>query len=62
MSQKFPCPCCSELTLESQPPGSYEICKKCQWEDDPVQFRDPDYTDGANTMSLNQARRQYNNE
>jgi hypothetical protein len=54
-----PCPCCGYLTLEEPPPGTYDICKVCFWEDDPVQFRDPDYAGGANAVSLNQARRNY---
>jgi hypothetical protein len=31
----------------------------CFWEDDGVQFRNPDYEGGANTVSLNQARRSF---
>jgi hypothetical protein len=54
-----PCPCCGYLTLEEPPPGTYDICKVCFWEDDPVQFRDPDSAGGANAVSLNQARRNY---
>jgi len=29
----FPCPCCGYQTLPKQPPGSYEICPICCWED-----------------------------
>lgn len=36
--------------------GSYELCPVCYWEDDGVQFSDPDYEGGANAESLNQAR------
>ena len=54
--QKFQCLCCGYLTLEDQPPGTYEICPVCFWEDDPVQARDPLYTGGANRISLEQAR------
>ncbi|MBN1368538.1 MAG: hypothetical protein JW967_11495 [Dehalococcoidales bacterium] len=53
---KFACPCCGYLTLEGQPPGSYEICPICFWEDDPVQFNNPNYQSGANKVSLNQAK------
>ena len=53
------CPCCSFLTLCENPPGTYEICPVCFWEDDGVQFSDPDYVGGANHISLNQARRNY---
>lgn len=33
-----------------------DVCEVCDWEDDPVQFYDPDYRGGANAMSLNEAR------
>ncbi len=54
--KKYECPCCGYLTLDEQPPGTYEICPVCFWEDDPVQFEDPKYEGGANRISLNQAR------
>ena len=56
MRGRFPCPCCGFLTLSSEPPGSYEVCPVCFWEDDGVQFEDPDYAGGANRESLNTAR------
>lgn len=59
MDTRHPCPCCGNLTLEEQPPGTYEICEICRWEDDPVQFDDPGYAGGANRISLNEARRQW---
>jgi hypothetical protein len=37
--------------------GEWEICKVCNWEDDPVQRADPDFPGGANVMSLNEAKR-----
>ena len=40
-------------------PGSYEICPVCGWEDDRVQREDPDFAGGANTMSLNEAIKAY---
>jgi len=55
---KFTCPCCGYKTLDEQPPGTYEICGLCRWEDDSVQFKDPDYEGGANRESLRAA--QYN--
>lgn len=54
--QKNACPCCGYLTLSSVPPGTFEVCPVCFWEDDDAQFRDPDYAGGANTISLNEAR------
>ena len=57
--RRYPCPCCGYLTLPEPPPGTYEICKVCFWEDDGVQFNDPDYEGGANEVSLRQARDNY---
>jgi anaerobic ribonucleoside-triphosphate reductase len=51
------CPCCK--TYEFSEEGSYEICPVCNWEDDPIQAEDPNYAGGANTMSLNEARKAY---
>lgn len=56
---KYPCPCCTELTFEKEPPGTYDICPSCNWEDDPLQFEDPNYAGGANLMSLNEAKAAY---
>lgn len=55
----FPCPCCGYLTLAEEPPGTYEICDVCFWEDDYVQFKDESYRGGANDMSLEEARRNF---
>jgi len=55
----YPCPCCFNLTLSSPTHDTYEICPVCWWEHDPVQFNDPTFSGGANTMSLNQARETY---
>lgn len=52
----YACPCCGYLTLQNEPPGTFEICPVCYWEDDNVQFYDPDYAGGANNVSLNEAR------
>ena len=54
--RKHRCPCCDLYTLDEEPPGTYDICPVCWWEDDPIQFADPDYRGGANTESLNEAR------
>ena len=49
---QYTCPCCGYITLIEEPPGNHEICGVCWWEDDGVQFRDPDYRGGANGLSL----------
>ena len=54
--EKHTCPCCGYKTLDEKPPGTYEICPICFWEDDPVQFDDPDCAGGANRPSLRQAQ------
>ncbi|HDR4305941.1 TPA: hypothetical protein QCP71_005223, partial [Bacillus anthracis] len=46
-------------TLEEEPPGTYEICNICFWEDDSVQFKEPDYEGGANEVSLRQAQENF---
>lgn len=53
---KYKCPCCGYYTFENQPNGSYDICKVCFWEDDPIQLDDPTFEGGANRVSLQQAR------
>jgi hypothetical protein len=47
----FTCPCCGFRTLD-RPPGSFEICPICYWEDDDVQLAFPDLSGGANACSL----------
>ena len=53
---KYACPCCGYLTLDEAPPGTYDICDVCWWEDDFVQYNDPNFRGGANHLSLNEAR------
>ena len=58
--QKYTCPCCGYLTLESPPPDSHGmICEICFWEDDDVQSGDPDHAGGANDVSLREAQRNF---
>jgi hypothetical protein len=45
--------------MSEEPPGTYEICSVCGWEDDPVQANEPDYKGGANSVSLNEARENF---
>lgn len=55
----YACPCCGYLTFDDDPPGTFEICPVCGWEDDEVQFRDSSYAGGANSVSLDQARENF---
>lgn len=57
--KKYACPCCSYNTLSEKAPGTFEICPVCYWEDDNVQYDDPDYEGGANNVSLNKARKNF---
>jgi hypothetical protein len=47
---KHPCPCCGYQTLREPPPGTFETCPVCRWEDDNIQFEDPTY-EGGETAS-----------
>ena len=53
---RYACPCCDYLTLTEPPSGTFADCPVCVWEDDGIQFRDPDYAGGANSPSLRHAR------
>lgn len=55
----YTCPCCGYKTLEEKPPGTFDICPICFWEDDNVQFDDPDYKGGANDVSLKEAQKNF---
>jgi len=50
-SASYPCPACGFLVF-GEPPGSYDICPVCGWEDDHVQLRFPGMSGGANKSSL----------
>ena len=56
--KKYKCPCCKNDTLTEKSPGTFEICPICDWEDDDVQFFDPEYEGGANGISLKAAIKQ----
>lgn len=53
---KFPCPCCGYYTLKYKPDNTFQICPVCYWEDDGIQLHDIDYNGGANTVSLREAK------
>jgi hypothetical protein len=59
MPEKFACPCCGYKTFDEKPGGTYDICPVCFWEDDPLQFAEPDYEGGANRVSLRQAQQNF---
>jgi hypothetical protein len=54
----FPCPCCGYVVFK-EPPGSFDICPICYWEDDIVQLAFPDLEGGANACSLMDGQRTF---
>lgn len=56
---RYTCPCCGYKTLSEEPYGTHEICTICFWEDDKVQFEDPDHVEGTNSNSLRQAQKNF---
>ncbi|MCR5503879.1 MAG: hydrolase [Lachnospiraceae bacterium] len=57
--KKYRCLCCGKKTLPEKPPGTYEICPVCGWEDDRAQAEDEDLAGGANELSLREYRLRY---
>ena len=57
-ARSFTCPCCGHRTFD-RPPGSYDICPVCFWEDDDVQLLDPAFRGGANSPSLMECQANY---
>ena len=56
---KFACPCCGYKTLSEEPPGTFDICRVCFWEDDAAQYYDPYLKNGPNGVSLRQAQKNF---
>lgn len=56
MMLRYPCVCCDYLTLTESPPGTWEICPVCGWQDDFVQGERDTVRGGANEQSLREAR------
>jgi hypothetical protein len=52
----YPCPSCGFLVF-TRPPGSYDVCRLCNWEDDAVQLSHPALGGGANVESLVESQR-----
>lgn len=56
MEKLKPCRCCGQNTITEY--NNFEICSNCGWEDDVIQFENPDFAGGANELSLNQAKKE----
>lgn len=50
------CACCGKEDVEK-----FDVCETCDWQNDPMQNENPDYKGGANKLSLNEAKKLYNN-
>lgn len=51
-----PCPICGKSQLEE-----FDVCPVCGWENDLVQLGKPDFSGGANRMSVIEAQEAYRN-
>jgi hypothetical protein len=49
------CPVCGQYEFARQ--DDYDVCEVCGWENDGLQEKQPDYEGGANEISLNEARK-----
>ena len=49
------CPVCGKYTFDEE----YDICPYCGWENDAVQYENPDFAGGANRESLNEYKKNY---
>lgn len=52
--EPYLCPVCGKYTFEEF--GNFDYCQVCGWQDDVIQYFNPDETRCCNRMSLNQAR------
>ena len=59
ITNKHLCPCCGYFTLGERADNTFQIWPVCYWEDDGVQFDNPNYEGGANRVSLNKAKRNF---
>ena len=53
---KIECPCCNYYTIYE----NFDICELCFWQYDEIYLDKPDKIGGANEISLNAARKNYN--
>ncbi len=53
------CPCCGFKTLNQEDELYFEICPVCFWENDPIQNNNANYSGGANSISLFEAKKNF---
>jgi hypothetical protein len=56
-TKRIKCPVCGQFSFERM--NNFEVFEVCGWENDGVQYGNPDYDGGANELSLNQFREQW---
>jgi len=56
----LPCPVCNSPN-QFFDIGSHCFCRVCGWEDDAIQYDEPDFEFGANPISLSEARKMWQN-
>lgn len=54
---KYMCACCLQYTLDAI--GQHDYCPVCGWEDDDLQNEDIHRAGGANSMSIDEARKAF---
>ena len=57
MKNLKPCVCCGHRYIVEY--DNYDICPICNWQDESLQSKNPDYKGGPNGMSLNQAKEEW---
>ena len=53
------CPCCGYNTFNPQKRLELDICPICFWEDDPLQYGNPELEFSCNLASLKQAQQNF---
>lgn len=56
------CHCCGSIEVPIGEEGLYYVCSKCGWENDEIQNEKPNYSGGANELSLNEYKAKYEKE
>ena len=57
MSDKIKCPICGSGNFEE---NDFDICDECFWENDGVQYHNPNFSGGANNLSQNGYKKWWN--